>query len=288
MKNSLIIGMGIGQLYQQRLEQLKIATTRVDLNPDRSADYQNVADALTRQYLTAHICTPNHTHESIADQIADHASIVFIEKPGVQTADNWQQLVNRHPYTRFMMVKNNQYRDNAEQMQQLYLYSNKVRVHWINRDRVPNPGTWFTNRELAFGGVSRDLLPHLLSLYTLLEPEYASTVWTTQLAEQRWQLKDLTATDYGTVNPNGVYNVDDRVELTGHIGSRELSFIADWRSDQEEDIAIYFDDVRIPLGLCPDRAYGRMIQTAIDNYENDEFWQQQLAMDLWIQRTIEL
>ena len=63
-----------------------------------------------------------------------------------------------------MMTKNNQYRENITEMAEAADPKKGVtRINWINDNRVPS-GSWFTNKELAFGGVSRDLMPNLLSL----------------------------------------------------------------------------------------------------------------------------
>ena len=37
---------------------------------------------------------------------------------------------------------------------------------------IRKTGSWFTTRKLAFGGVSRDLMPHLLSLYVAMNPHW--------------------------------------------------------------------------------------------------------------------
>jgi predicted dehydrogenase len=164
---SLVIGMGIGHLYKKVLENLNINVVTVDLNAP--ADYKFYPDALQKhkKFHSIHICTPNFTHESIARAAAEHTRFLFIEKPGVQFESAWLKLVHDFPQTRIMMVKNNMWRSNIEQMRQLYKNSTTINLHWLNENRVPKPGSWFTNKKFAFGGVSRDLLPHLLS-YMLL------------------------------------------------------------------------------------------------------------------------
>ena len=54
------------------------------------------------------------------------------------------------------MVKNNQFRHNIDEMTNMARTSRVVDINWCNKNRVPNPGTWFTTKELAYGGVSRD------------------------------------------------------------------------------------------------------------------------------------
>lgn len=41
------------------------------------------------------------------------------------------------------------------------------------------------------------------------------------------------------------------------------------------------------LGLCPEEAYKKMIMMAIENLNNNQYWQDQLAQDIWIHQQIE-
>ena len=170
----LVIGMGIGQLYKSVLEAAGHQVVTVDADANKKAEFVSVESALTAYsaFDTAHICTPNFTHEAIARQVAGAAAIVFIEKPGLKSSGAWESLVKDFPNTRFMMVKNNQWRSNIDDLVGLAKQSKKISINWINNDRVPSPGSWFTTKELAFGGVSRDLMPHLLSLFMRLDQNY--------------------------------------------------------------------------------------------------------------------
>ena len=286
---SLIIGMGIGQLYESVLTELGHIVVTVDLDTSR-AQYKDVDSALRThgQFDTVHICTPNFTHVNIARKIAACTKIVFIEKPGVANEESWKQLVKDYPKTRFMMVKNNMWRDNINEMRAHYVKSKNINLNWINKNRVPKPGSWFTNKSLAYGGVSRDLLPHLLSLFVALEPSYDSTSWVFRHSWQKWTLDDLKDSDYGNVDPNGIYDVDDRVELEGYVGEHKWVICANWRSNSHDDIAIYFDDYAVPLGLCPESAYKNMISDAVKNINNDNFWKEQYEIDCWIHKKINL
>ena len=210
--------------------------------------------------------------------MAPVASIVFIEKPGLESALAWFNLTQDFPDTRFMMVKNNQYRDNIAQLTQLAHKAKSIYLTWNNNDRVPNPGTWFTTSKLAYGGVSRDLLPHLLSLFQCLSGySYDQAKLLTESAERFWKLDDLTQTDYGRVDPNGVYDVDDQVEMS-YIDTHGCHWIieSNWRtlSGDDRSIVMTFEDgshYEYELGLCPEDAYKRMITTAIEMREVQAF-----------------
>lgn len=285
---SLIIGMGIGQLYKKVLTELSSNVITADLN--QPADYKFYQDAIKyhKFFDTIHICTPNFTHDSIAEQVASKTRFLFVEKPGLKFESSWNKLVLNNPDTRIMMVKNNMYRHNLYIMRNHYKNSNTVKLHWLNHNRVPKPGSWFTTKDLAYGGVSRDLLPHLLSIFAALEPKYNEVEWLYRNSWQRWRLHQLADSDYGDVNSDGTYDVDDNVELETVIDNKRWFIRTSWRTLERNDIAIHFDNDSMELGLCPESAYMTMIQTAYLNEHNPTFWQKQLELDCWIHRNINL
>ena len=293
---SLVIGMSIGQLYTSVLNDLGYQVVTVDIDVSKQADYTGVKHALAdhNHFDTVNICTPNFTHLEMARAVAKYSRIVFIEKPGLETSAQWTHLCNEFPNTRFMMVKNNQYRDNINVLTQLAHKAKIINLTWNNNDRVPNPGTWFTTYDLSFGGVSRDLIPHLLSLFQSLSGfTHTQAKLDYETVDQRWKLKDLTETDYGTVNPNGVYDVEDHMELHFNDTQGRKWFIeSDWRTlngDDRSILMIFEDGSRYcyELGLCPEDAYKRMIDTAVKMADVDAYWQHQYELDMWIHKTIE-
>jgi predicted dehydrogenase len=289
-KRSLIIGMGIGQLYKTVLEKLGHEVVTVDLDPAKGADHTSVRSAVVGNWFdTVHICTPNFTHFSIAEEVAPYAKIIFIEKPGVETSEEWTKLIRYRPFTRFMMVKNNMWRSNITDLQHKASLAKVVNIKWIRRNCIPSPGSWFTTRKLAFGGVSRDLMPHLLSLYVAMNPAWNKEHVNGQAALMQWVLENIESTDYGTINPNGTYDVDDMCVI--NFGNK-WKLEANWRSMDKEDSSIEFimeDNTveRFELGWCPEEAYHNMIVNAIDNADNSNFWLEQYAIDTWIHERIE-
>jgi predicted dehydrogenase len=285
---SLIVGMGIGKLYRDIFASMGADIVTVDLNG--TADYTSVHAAIDAHgaFDTVNICTPNFTHEQIARAVAPHARIVFVEKPGVKDADSWAALVEQYPNTRIMMVKNNQYRDNIEELQTHAATASEIQLNWINNNRVPSPGTWFTTKSLAYGGVSRDLLPHLLSIMIALEPNWRIALNVYRNSKKRYTLKDVANTDYGTVNVNGIYDVDDYATLQYITPSGvDFTLTADWKSSTPDNRSIWIKKSgTFELGLCPESAYKKMIETAIAAVDDDEFWQTQLEQDFWIHAQI--
>ena len=287
---SLIIGMGIGNLYKDVLTKIGHEVVTVDLDPTK-ADFTDIKLAIRKHswFETAHICTPNFTHKELAEQVAAHAKIVFIEKPGLKTSKEWTDLVKMRPYTRFMMVKNNMWRNNMPQLLEQATHAKQVHIRWIRKNCIPSPGSWFTTKDKAFGGVSRDLMPHLLSLFVAMNPKWEQAQVNEQTAVACWELKDIESTDYGTVNPNGIYDVDDMCVI--NFGNK-WKCSANWRSLDEEDSSIKFimEDnsvEKFELGWCPEEAYHNMIVDAMTNVDNREFWLRQYNIDTWIHERIE-
>jgi predicted dehydrogenase len=291
MKRSIVIGMGIGNLYKDVLTKLGHEVVTVDLDPAKGADFTSIKAAASKYswFETAHVCTPNFTHKSVAEEIAPYTKIVFVEKPGFKDSDEWTNTIKMRPFTRFMMVKNNMWRNNITDLCKLASTANSVNIRWVRKNCIPSPGSWFTTRELAYGGVSRDLMPHLLSLYVAMNPQWNTEVVNGQAALMQWTLENIESTEYGTVNPNGTYNVDDMCVI--NFGNK-WKLEANWRSMDKEDSSIEFvmqdnSIERFELGWCPEEAYHNMIVDAITNVDNHEFWLKQYSIDTWIHQRIE-
>ena len=99
-RRALVVGMGIGQLYKEQLNRLGYDVVTVDTDTSRGADYTRLGDALKGHYDVAHVCTPNFTHEELAYAIAPLTNVLFVEKPGLKTAQHWRQLVDQCANTR--------------------------------------------------------------------------------------------------------------------------------------------------------------------------------------------
>ena len=284
---ALIIGMGIGQLYRDIYTRKGWQVVTID--NAKPADFTDVRDVVDTDFDVAHVCTPNYMHKTHAGMAADRAKIVFVEKPGVQDALGWGMLLNQNKNAKIVMVKNNQHRAEIEDLKVLANNSTEIDINWVNSNRVPGPGTWFTTREKAWGGVSRDLMPHLVSIYIALTGKDYEENPVEVECFRKWTMEDIIAagTEYGSVDPEGVYDVDDHAALTFQIGERKFNLTACWRNAKEDDRAIHFDDSSHELGLCPEDAYERMIDTALANLHNEDYWYDQLLQDMFIHRMME-
>jgi hypothetical protein len=145
---------------------------------------------------------------------------------------------------------------------------------------------------LAFGGVSRDLMPHLLSLYIALNDNWKDSQLTGHEARQIHTLDKIQDTEYGTVKRDGIYDVDDLCKIKYMKNGRVWKMEANWADGVADNRGIDFElpdgtVTRFELGLCPEEAYKNMIDTCITNISNDNFWKEQYEIDMWIHERIE-
>lgn len=285
-KSVMVIGTGgIGQVYiaQNRRSGYNVVT--VDTNENLDVDFHSLEEAIAAHPTVdlAVICTPAFTHKGIAAMLVDCAKNILVEKPGFRTAKEWEEF----PSKNIFMVHNNMYRRQLRSFK--YMISScgvkEIYIQWHNEERIPHPGNWFTNKELAFGGVSRDLIPHLLHMaYVLTGCKTADDLeFHSSFVEQNYTLDKnhesrrlIKHTNYGEVVPNGVYDVDDyaKVDVIAH--GIPVSIEASWDhpwickdlGSEPRDITILFTDgttAAFDFGLCPDVCYQEMCKTIIEN-----------------------
>ena len=276
---ALLAGFGgIGaNVYYPELKKLGYEVYILDsASASPNIHYRNETQ-INDPFDIAVICTPNFTHSKIAERLAHTGTKnIFIEKPGLEDSHNWRNLCETFPDTKFHLVKNNLYRDSyGEIFQQL---AGKeligVDINWLNNNRIPNPGSWFTNKTTAFGGVSKDLMPHLYCFAVkLFGQKPLQNAKVEQACYQRWDLTSIVSTDYGTVYPTGVYNVDDNALVAANIGKVSLRMNASWKEGYDkQSITLFFKDgttYEWEFGLCPSEAYGKMLQDTSDSFELD-------------------
>jgi len=295
----MIVGMGIGQLYEKvckSSKRYKYDIITVDKDPNKKAMFHNISSALEKHPTVdmSIICLPNYLHLSAAKKLYEVSKVVLVEKPGFKTKAEWDMIFAKR--NNIFMIKNNMFRKNIRDIHKL-ISKNKeniqsLNIKWLNANRIPNPGGWFTNKEFAFSGVSSDLVPHLLSIYFGVINEYYPVMPVT--VEQRYTLKDIKSSDYGKVDMNGVYDVDDYCKLTvSAIAGFPTTIEASWKTPEikENEIGleiVYKDDtpsVKYDFGLCPESAYLEMIHYFSDM--NSQKADIQNYIDCWIHSVLE-
>lgn len=271
---ALLAGFGgIGKnVYFPELEKLGY---RVDILDKfyKDSDFSNIDD-VTEAYDIAVVCTPNSTHFEITKHLAlTGTKEIFVEKPGVRDSIEWTDLCTLSD-ANIHLVKNNLYRDNYGHILSLFPHAIGVDINWLNDNRIPNPGNWSTNKDFTYRGVSGDLMPHLYCFAVMLFGfDAILDAKFEQECHQRWDLKNITNTGYGVVDPLGTYNVDDYATARTNINGIPLKMTASWKEGyNKQSVTLYFADGSTHewiFGLCPSKAYGVMLQdtsnsTAID------------------------
>ena len=93
-------------------------------------------------------------------------------------------------------------------------------------------------------------------------------------------------TDYGRIDPNGIYNVCDYAQETWYIDNKyPINIRASWRQGyDDQSIKIYTEDsiYQWNFGLCPADAYGSMIEVGLA-----EPYDVHRQLDFWIHKQLE-
>jgi len=263
----IIVGLGIGNLYVRAAQSLGWDITTVDINAELKPTFTSIPEADADSYDLGIVCTPNYLHRETLDGLLKICKQVLVEKPGLKSEEEWQHYTENYP-GRVFMVKNNCFRSIFYGMGLNLENIAHIELNWINADRVPKPGSWFTNKELAFGGVSRDLLPHLLhSAIALVHYDVDNLKLLEGHIEQRYTLDDIDTSSYGTKVIDGVYNVDDMCQVgLLYKDTLPISCTCAWKTDKEESVkwVIHFFDgtsLIYESGLCPEEAYITMLKS---------------------------
>jgi len=283
-KTVCIVGLGIGKLYVDACTRIGWRVITVDQNPNVSADYLSVDDIPHDTCIDMGIiCTPNHTHQVVARQLGyKHAINIVVEKPGFRCLGEWLGFQQQYPKSRLWMVKNNQFRTLYKDLQDKEI--EKIQLFWLNKNRIPGAGSWFTDKAKAFGGVSRDLMPHLLSVaQRSLRCRIAETDFLAQCYQQYDMSELKNDSTYGNYNASGIYDVDDCAYFSSKVNDIPIECFASWKLDIDTDVIEWRfkmkngPNLTFGVGLCPEDAYEAMLQEYM--FATEETYQQHQRYD---------
>lgn len=306
MKKVLIIGLGIGSLYKKVLSehntknQFEVVT--LDPHPAKDADYFILEDVYADhpKFDLAIICCPNHYHEEyvLGLKTRNMAKAILVEKPGLKDFATWALYSCTMDPNKLVMVKNNLYRTQTLEEIKKTIEDNlyditEINIDWLNKDRIPKPGSWFTNKELAWGGVSRDLMPHLLSIYYALFESTDEPM--EQIAIRKYTLEDIDGSEYGEIEKeNPVYDVDDQASILFNLSYKKqdipVKLNASWKTGADKSkigVTIKIDNQSIfyDFGLCPEDAYYEMITDTLNMTTKQ--YNKHKTIDSWIHQILD-
>lgn len=291
-KTVVVVGLGIGKLYVDACKRLGWTVITVDQNATLSADYLSVDDIPDNiQIDMGVICTPNYTHLQVAKQLGSkYATNIVVEKPGFFCLGEWLGFQQQYSASRLWMVKNNQFRTLFNDLRDKQI--EKIQLFWLNKNRIPGAGSWFTDKSKSYGGVSRDLMPHLLSVaQRCLNQPIGEAEFTAQCYQQydMSQLNDNST--YGNYNANGIYDVDDCAYFSSKVDNIVIECFTSWKLDIDADVIEWRFKIKngvnliYVVGLCPESAYETMLQEYM--FATPETYQQHQQYDEEIHKIID-
>ncbi|WP_078435093.1 Gfo/Idh/MocA family protein [Metabacillus halosaccharovorans] len=205
--------------------------------------YKSYKDMINSEDLDlVSVCTPNSLHADIAIFALINGVNVHCEKPLAINAVEAQRIgdAKNKSGKKLMVGLNNRFTNEAVYLKKIidagYLGDiYKAKAGWVRRSGIPGRGTWFTNKDIAGGGVMIDLGVHYLDLALFLmgmpEPSYVTGATYQNFAHT------TTRNRNGYIgNPNGIFNVED--SATGFIGLKDgatVNFEFSWASNIEKD-----------------------------------------------------
>lgn len=205
-----IVGLGtIGRIHAERIDTLGGELAGADLDPDARARFEDDFDAptypdhdaLLESGVDAVIVgVPNGVHETVALDALDAGIDVLLEKPLAHTVESAERITaaardaDGFCTVGFTMRHSPQTeRVRALRKEGAFGSVSHVEVTYLRRGGVPGGGDgWFTEPDLAGGGVLMDLGVHVidLALHLLGHPEVTEVSGTTRSEYGEYDVDD--------------------------------------------------------------------------------------------------
>lgn len=273
-KRILIAGLGMGSFYKTLLNKMGYQDVwTLDTDIKKNADYNDIKQ-IDGLWDLAIVATPTHFH--LDTYLRLKSKIFLIEKPGFARSQTWEYHYKKN--ANLFMTKNNMYRTSFTAIRHKIINEiadiKRVNILWLSKNRVPSPGSWFT-RKSCEGGVTKDLMPHLIHEYFMLFDKEIGDIKEI-FKEQVHYLSDFRNTDYGNVDNHGTYDVEDHSTIIFENivkGKKiEVALEANWKTDFPDKIGIEIvyegaTSCFFEMGLCPDECYKRMFSEFLEEEE---------------------
>ncbi|MFO7562623.1 MAG: Gfo/Idh/MocA family oxidoreductase [Enhygromyxa sp.] len=137
--------------------------------------FARVDEVLATQPELVIVATPNCFHVPVACELLARGCTVLVEKPVCLTAADVAKLrrATDDGTGRLLMSAAARYRTDILALAELVERGglgelHRIELRWLRRAGVPRPGSWFTHRTMAGGGVLIDLGWHLLDVACVL------------------------------------------------------------------------------------------------------------------------
>ncbi|QCG76242.1 hypothetical protein EST35_0362 [Pseudomonas phage vB_PaeM_PA5oct] len=285
--NSIIIKTKKDLLYETTLSNLGFITTTIQVGD--IVEFDKIEEELnSKDFFTAFVRTSTHFQYEIAKRCASRCKIVFIDINGFRSAQEWEDIKKEFPYTRFILLKNNMWNSNISDFKKLIPDTKAINIKCLNKNKLNSLDYWNTIKGFSFGGTSRDILPHLLSIFVSLNDDFAESVATETILKRNLSLSDIKKYIPG---PGLSYDVDDYFNVS-YQSKIICNLEADWKSNKTDVKNIEFilnDDTSslFDIDYNEESSYSRMISNCVQNLSNEGFWSYHYLIDEWILKQIE-
>ncbi len=117
------------------------------------------------------IATPNNTHYQLSKLSLEHDKHVLCEKPiTIHTSEiEYLNQISAKRKKIFMPAFVNRFRTDIQHVKSIVKNGEigkikEIKAGWMRKNGVPRPGSWFTNKDYAGGGVLIDLGSHIIDI----------------------------------------------------------------------------------------------------------------------------
>lgn len=254
-------------VFDISIDRAKEVASRFDIK-NAYDDYESF---LKSQVDAVIICTPNSTHAHYSIMALKNGKHVLCEKPVALTTEEINEIIISAQGHEKLFVPGfvNRFRNDVIKLKEILKSKkigqiNKIEAGWIRRSGVPRPGTWFTNEELAGGGVLVDLGSHIIDICLMLidDKQYEKT--TLKTFNKLYSQNEVQATWFKSQEKDDfAINVEDTAIATVQFTNElELDIKLSWLSESQGDITyitVYGTDgiaeLKTLFGFSIDRLY---------------------------------
>jgi predicted dehydrogenase len=176
--------------------------------------YDNLDEFLCSDIDAVIIATPNATHVQYSLQALKHGMHVLCEKPVAIHSNEVKQIIDtaEEKHSLFIPCFVNRFRFDILKMREL-VQSDRIgdiigiEAGWLRRAGIPRPGTWFTNRAYAGGGVLIDLGSHIIDICLMILGDRMPLKLSLAASRQYEDVENANALWFET-NYTGEYHID--------------------------------------------------------------------------------
>ncbi len=204
--------------------------------------YTDHREMLEKEHLDiVSICTPNHTHRSIAAEALQYCN-VHVEKPMALNSSEAKEIVmaGKRSGKKVQVGLNKRFLSSTillKRMMKEDFFGNiyRVRCGWERNSGIPGTGRWFTDSSLSGGGALIDLGVHYLDLamYFMGWPKAEKIAGSVSSNF----LKEGTRIRRGYSNADGLVDVEDSANGTVLMKEGQtLEYCFSWASNIEKEV----------------------------------------------------